>query len=150
MDSLNQQTAEDISEEEEDDDDERGDRDGPPRESRHRLHIIEDDAATTLSMLDAYSHLHARVHATISDNDSDSSDSLHHDEGHAHSFQVEDDDIDEHSPSPHPYPGGSYVSTSVLDSIEAMRRSRLLRGRVGEQSPTDSDEDLENTADQSK
>lgn len=148
MDSLNQQTTEDISEEEEDE--ERDDHDGPPRESRHRLHIMEDDAATTLSLLDAYSHLHPLVHAGIPDNDSDSSDSLHHDEDHARSFQVEDDDSDEHSPSPRPYPGGSYVSTSVLDSIEALRRSRLLRGRMGEQSPIDSDVELETTTDQSK
>lgn len=147
MDSLNQQTTEDISEEDEDNQD---DLDGPPRESRHRLHIVEDDTATTLSMLDAYSSQLLRP-ARAPDNDSDSSDSLHHDEDQARSFHVEDDDSDEHSPSPRPYPGGgSYVSMSVMDSIEAIRRSRLLRGRVGEQSPIDSDEELQTTTDQSK
>ena len=146
MDSLNQQSTEDISEEEEDN---RDDLDGSSRESRHRLHIVEDDAATTLSMLDAYSSQLLR--ARLPDNVSDSSDSLHHDEGQVRSFHVEEDESDEQSPSPCPYPGsGSYVSMSVMDSIEAIRRSRLLRGRVGEQSPSDSDEDLQTTTDQSK
>ena len=167
MDSLNQQTAEqDISEddEEEDDDDNRDDLDGvAPRESRHRLHIVEDDAATTLSMLDAYSS--QLLHARTADNDSDSSDSLHHHHHHhgdedrgRRSFHIEGEDSDEQTPSsssaaarPYPGGGGSYVSMSVLDSIEALRRSRLLRGRVGEQNPIESDEEeLETTADQSK
>ena len=162
MDSMNQQTAvEDISEEEEDDgNDSRDDLDGssPPRESRHRLHIVEDDTATTLSMLDTYSS--QLLQGRMPGNDSDSSDdSLHHDTGgggnHARSFQVEgEDDESDVSSSSRPYPvggSGSFVSMTVLDSIEAIRRSRLFGGgRVGEESPIDSDEELETTADQSK
>lgn len=159
MDSLNQQTVEEDPSEEEDDDniDNRDDINGGgllQRESRHRLHIVEDDTAATLSMFDAYSRQLLRERTP--DNDSDSTDSLHdnrHDGDHARSFQVEaeDDDVDGQLPSSssYPYPVGG-LSTSVLDSIEAIRRSRLLRGRVGEESPVDSDEDLETTADQSK
>ena len=132
-----------ISEEEDEDH-----LDSPPRESRHRLHIVEDGTATTLSMLDAYSHLPslgARSHHNHDDSDSLLGSPQRHEDA---SFHVEDSD-DEQSPSPHPYTsgGGSYVSTSVLDSIEALRRSRLLRGRVGEQSPIDSDDDLQATSD---
>ena len=159
---MNQQTAvEDISEEEEEDgNDSQDDLDGgsPPRESRHRLHIVEDDTATTLSMLDTYSS--QLLQGRMPGNDSDSSDdSLHHDTGgggnHARSFQVEgEDDESDVSSSSRPYPvggSGSFVSMTVMDSIEAIRRSRLFGGgRVGEESPIDSDEELETTADQSK
>jgi hypothetical protein len=70
-----------------------------------------------------------------------------------------DGDESDVSSSSHPYPGvggaggvgGSYVSMTVMDSIEALRRSRLLGGgRVGEESPTDSDDELETTGDLSK
>ena len=152
MDSLNQQTAvEDISEEEEDENDNRDDLDGglPPRESRHRLHIVEDDAATTLSMLDTYSS--QLLQGRMPDNDSDSSDdSLHHDIGgnHARSVQVEGEDDESDASSSRPYPGGGGGGSGSYVSM--FRRSRLLGGRVGEESPIDSDEELGTTADQSK
>ena len=139
METLNQ-TTEELSDE--DDDDNNG-LDSPPGESRHRLHLIEN-LSPPFDLMDTYGHLNAL--GARNHNNSLSSNS------HDASFHADDSDDD--SPSPHGYPGPSFVSQSVLDSVEALRRSRLLTGgRVGEQSPIDSDEELHTcttTAGQSK
>ena len=141
MEGLNRVT-EDVSDEEDDnllDSSQLG-------ESRHRLHLVEN-VSPGFDIIDAYSHLHPLSSHPLSARNHDNSAS-----SDSHDASIHEDDSDDHSPPLHPYMG-SYVSTSVLDSVELndlLRRSRLLR-RMGEQSPEETGEDLETTAaDQSK
>ena len=123
-------------------DDEDDDLDG---ESRHRLHLIENLSPSFDQLLDMHSHLHIR---DVARENSVSSSS--HDEDSLPNVSLNVDDSDNRSPSPQTYPGRSFVSTSVMDSIEAIRRSRRLLERMGERTAGESDDDDEDTADQRK
>ena len=126
METLSRTTT-NLSDEEEDEEDD-------AEESRHRLHLVEN-LSPPFDLHDTYGHMLA-LDVRNRDNSLSSS-------SHEASFHI--DDLEEGSSSPNAYPGPSYVTMSVLDSVEVIRRSRLLRERTGERSPLDSDEELENT-----
>ena len=132
METLNHSTpAQNVSDDDEDD----GDADSLDGESRHRLHLVEN-----LSPPFDYFDTVASLSLGLRNRDNNSSLSTSSNEA---SFHV--DELDEGSPSPNTYPKPSYVTMSVLDSVDLMRRSRLLRERMGERSALESDEELEAT-----
>ena len=130
-------TVEELSDEE---DEENG-------ESRHRLHLVEN-LSPPFDLIDTYSHLRT----TLRNRDNSDSSSSHNDSLPDLGDNLHPDDSDDRSSSPQTYPGPSYVSTSVLDSVEAIRRSRRFLERMGERSPQESDEEEaeNNTTDQRK
>lgn len=134
METLNQ-TTEELNLSNEDDDDNNS-LNSPPGESRHRLHLVEN-LSPPFDLMDVYGRLNT-LGATDHHNSYSSN---------SHDASLHADESDDDSSSLHDYPGPSFISQSVLDSVEVLRRSRLLtRGRVGEQSPIDSDEELQTTA----